>query len=75
MEDTSLISDADLEDKIKSLTKKYFAAMSFGNGYLAQQAAVMLEGYKQEYYTRQEKSRQQSVSQINKDLDDLINVG
>lgn len=72
--DLTQIKDQEIENKVHELTKKYWIAMKFGNGYLGQQILVSLEAYKQEMGRRQAEQQKALLSKQNKDLDDLIKV-
>jgi hypothetical protein len=65
------IKEAELENKISELTKKYFIALR-SNGYLAEQVLVSLEAYKYELRQRQVASQKTLMEKTSKDLDDLI---
>jgi hypothetical protein len=67
------LKEAEVENKIAELTKKYFIALRT-NGYLAQQVLVSLEAYKLELRQRQMASQKTLADKSNKDLDDLIKV-
>jgi hypothetical protein len=68
------LSVAELESKVSDLTKKYFLAMRFGNGDLANQVAVALEMYRTELQARHLAASKIPTQNGNKDLDDLIKV-
>jgi argininosuccinate lyase len=69
----SELKEAEVENKISELTKKYFMALR-SNGYLAEQVLVSLEAYKYELRQRQVASQKTLAEKSNKDLDDLIKV-
>ena len=72
--DIKKIKDADLEDKILDLSKKYGIAMRLGQGAAGQQIVMILDAYKTELSERQRKSLETALTKKNKDLDNLINV-
>jgi hypothetical protein len=74
LEDLSKIKDADLENKILDITKKYHIAIRLGQGSVAQQIIMVLDVYRAEQSKRQQLSMQSTMKKQNKDLDDLINV-
>jgi ribosomal protein L29 len=69
--DLSNLKDAELENKITELTKKYFSSR---NPSLQQQIIMVLETYKEELARRQQLAYEKMVNSRNKDLDKLINV-
>ena len=72
--DLSKIKDADIEEKILDLSKKYSIAIRLGQGGPAHQIVMVLDAYKTELSERQRKALETTMSKKNKDLDDLINV-
>lgn len=72
--DIKKMKDADLEDKILDLSKKYGIAMRLGQGSAGQQIVMILDAYKTELSERQRKSLETALTKKNKDLDNLINV-
>jgi hypothetical protein len=68
------LKDADLEQKILDLSKKYFIAARMGQGGVCDQLSMALDMYKQEQGRRQRESTKTLVKNQDKDLDDLINV-
>ena len=75
LEDLTQIKDADLENRMSDLNKKYNIALRSGNGALAQQVAMILEALRDEGTRRQAEATKKLLQKQNKDLDDLINVG
>ena len=73
--DLTQLKDADLTTKIADLNKKYVIAARAGNGSLASQVVLALDGYRAEQQRRIfEKSTMVSINKQDKDLGDLINV-
>ena len=72
--DASKLKDADLDDKILDLTKKYHIAARMGHGAVCDQIISALNMYKDEQYRRQVEATQKLVKKQDKDFDDLINV-
>lgn len=72
--DLTGLSDQELEDKIKALTKTYFNAMRVSPS-AANQVLMLLEDYKQEKANREFERQKQIKSSYNGDLDNLINIG
>jgi hypothetical protein len=68
------LKDADLDNKINELTKKYYIAARMGQGGVANQIAIALEMYRTEQYQRQIDMTQKVAKKQDRDLDDLINV-
>ena len=75
LNDLTQLKDADLENRISDLNKKYNMALRSGNGSLAQQVAIILEALRDEGFRRQAEATKKLLQKQNKDLDDLINVG
>jgi hypothetical protein len=75
LEDLTLLKDADLENRMTDLNKKYSIALRTGNGMLAQQVAVVIEAIRDESQRRQREATKKLLQKQNKDLDGLINVG
>lgn len=75
LEDLTQLKDADLENRMSDLNKKYNMALRSGNGALAQQVAMILEALRDEGTRRQAEATKKLLQKQNKDLDDLINVG
>lgn len=69
--DISQIKDAELDQKISDLTKKYF--MTHNPGVQAQISAV-LQAYKEEQQRRQQVAWEKMMNNRDKNLDKLINV-
>lgn len=72
--DPSKLKDADLENKIIDLNKKYHMAARMGHGAICQQIVTAIEIFKQEQVRRQTESMQKLIKKQDKDFDDLINV-
>jgi hypothetical protein len=69
--DLSVLKDADIENKIQDLTRKYFMSNNFD---LQQQIGMVLSAYKEELANRQRQAYEKMMQTRNKDLDKLINV-
>ena len=68
------LKDADLEQKILDLSKKYFIAARMGQGSVCDQLSMALAMYREEQSRRQHEATRTLVKDQDKDLDDLINV-
>jgi hypothetical protein len=75
LNDLTQLKDAELENRMSDLNKKYNIALRSGNGALAQQVAMVLEALRDEGARRQSEATKKLLQKQNKDLDDLINVG
>jgi hypothetical protein len=75
LEDLTQIKDADLENKMSDLNRKYNIALRMGNGAIAQQIAVVIEAVRDEGMRRQHEATKKLLAKQSKDLDGLINVG
>lgn len=71
LDDLSNLKDAEIENKIQDLSKKYWQAR---NPDVKMQIANFLNIYKEELTTRRAKAWEQQYQKRNKDLDDLIQV-
>ncbi len=71
--DISSLTDNEIEDKIKELTKKYFVVLQVSPS-ASQQVLMLLEDYKAEQQSR-EFNRQNTKSDIGDEFDGLINIG
>lgn len=65
------LKDNELENKIQSLTKKYFASQ---NPSVREQIIMILEDYKNELAIRRSRQLQSEYQKRDKDLDNLIKV-
>jgi len=72
VDDLSDLTDQDLDQKVKDLTSKYFAAQRFGNPQVLTQLLNFLTIYREEM-TRRSLERKLKTDDDN-DLDQLINV-
>ncbi len=73
--DPSELKDADLENKIIDLSKKYDIAARMGQGGPASQIIIALEMYKDEQRRRfHQANKTIAAKQQDNGLDDLINV-
>jgi hypothetical protein len=68
--DLSQLKDSEIEDELRSLTKKYFIAQRLGNYELLTQVSTFVTIYRDELSKRLRKNN----SPIDGDLDQLINV-
>ena len=75
LNDLTQLKDAELENRMSDLNKKYNIALRSGNGALAQQVAIILEALRDEGTRRQAEATKKLLQKQNKDLDGLINVG
>jgi len=71
VDDMSNLKDAEIENKIQDLSKKYWISR---NPDIRMQIANLLEIYKQELNVRRAKAWDQQYQKRNKDLDNLIQV-
>jgi len=71
VEDFAKLSDADIDQKITELGRKYWMSR---NPDLQAQIATILEMYKQEAQSRRAKSYQKNQQNNDSDLDNLINI-
>ncbi len=72
--DPSSLKDADLENRIVELTKKYWIAARSGQGGVCEQIITALDMYKYELGKRHAEATKNLIKRQDKDLDDLINV-
>lgn len=70
-EDLSQLKDNELEEKVQELTKKYYQASRLGKPELLTQIATFVTIYKDELSKRY---YQRTQTELNGDLDQLINV-
>jgi hypothetical protein len=68
------IKDADLENKINELQRKYSIAARTGMNDVLPQIAMVIEAYRTEMTKRHSQSLKKATKNSNKDLDDLIKV-
>jgi hypothetical protein len=69
------IKDADLDNKILDLNKKYLIAVRSGNVSLCEQILTIIEQYREEQKKRfAEKNKQINLKDQNINLDSLINI-
>lgn len=73
-ENPANLKDAELENKILDLTKKYHIAARMGHGNVCDQIVVLLDSLKTEQLRRGQEMLKKTQSSQNKNLDDLINV-
>ncbi len=72
--DLSTLSETEIDEKIKELSKTYFNATRFSPA-ASGQVLMLLDGYKMEKATREQKRMEQVKQSYNSDLDGLINIG
>ena len=70
-EDLSKLKDAEIENKIQDLSRKYFLS---NNQTVQHQITVFLDMYKAELATRRARMWQEQYQKRDTDLDSLINV-
>jgi hypothetical protein len=70
-EDFSQLKDNEIEERIQSLTKKYFQT---SNSSLKQQLAIFADLYKAELQSRRAKMLEQQNQKLDKGIDKLINI-
>ena len=68
------LKDAELENRILDLTKKYHIAARMGQGIVCEQIITILSSLKDEQSRRGQEMIKKTQSNQNKNLDDLINV-
>ena len=68
------LKDAELENRILDLTKKYHIAARMGQGAVCEQIVTILSSLKDEQSRRSQEMVKKTQSNQNKNLDDLINV-
>jgi len=71
-ENLSGLKETELENKIQTLSKKYF--MAGNNSAVQQQIIMLLEMYKEELNVRRQKIWEEQYQKRDTDLDSLINV-
>jgi hypothetical protein len=72
--DLSTLKDADVENKIAELSRKYHIAARAGMNDVLPQILVALEAYREELVKRSAQALKNSIKNSNNNLDDLINV-
>jgi len=70
-EDFSQLKDAEIENKLQELSKKYWQA---NNPSVKQQISIFIDLYKTEMNSRRAKQWDQVYQKRDKDLDNLIKV-
>lgn len=70
-EDFSTLKDSEIEERIQSLSRKYFQASNPG---VQHQIVMFLDMYKEEMANRQAKMWREQYQKRDTDLDNLINV-
>lgn len=71
VDDFSVLTDSEVEDKISELGRKYFSTQ---NPQLQVQISTILEMFKEEARARRAKAQIQSQENGDSELDNLINV-
>ncbi|NBP58299.1 hypothetical protein EBU71_17570 [bacterium] len=74
LNDPASYKDADLDNKIVELSRKYHIAARSGQGQICQQISVILEALKDEQQHRRIKSLKDTKFNQNTDMDGLINI-
>lgn len=69
--DLSAMKEAELENKIQELSKKYFQASNLG---VRHQLVMLIDDYKEELAVRRARMWQEQYQKRDTDLDSLINV-
>lgn len=72
--DLTKLSDSELEEKIRELSKKYTTVMQVSPS-ASTQLLMILEDYKIEQQTREQRKIDSMNKDLGTDLDDLINIG
>ena len=70
-EDFSTLKDSEIENRIQSLSRKYFQSSNPG---VQHQITMFLDMYKEELANRQAKMWREQYQKRDTDLDSLINV-
>jgi hypothetical protein len=74
--DLSTLTDSELEQKVRDLTKKYYTTARMGNKYMAQQIFILMDDHRGEQMRRQQEAlRRQKINSPEDDIDGLINIG
>ena len=69
--DLDTLKDNELENRIQSLTRKYFASQ---NPQVRNQIVMILDDYKNELAVRRSRQLQSEYQKRDKDLDNLIKI-
>jgi hypothetical protein len=69
--DLSKMKETELETKLQELSKRYFQT---SNASVQYQITMLIDMYKQELGVRRAKQWQEQTQNLDKDLDNLINV-
>lgn len=72
--DLTKLSDSELEEKIRELSKKYTTVMQVSPS-ASMQLLMILEDYKFEQQSREHRKNEAMAKQLGTDFDDLINIG
>ena len=72
--DLTKLSDTELEEKIRELSKKYTTVMQVSPS-ASTQLLMILEDYKFEQQLREQRKNEAMAKQLGDGLDDLINIG
>jgi hypothetical protein len=69
--DLTKMKETELENKLQELSRRYFQT---SNSSVQYQITVLIDMYKYELSVRRAKQWQEQTQNLNKDLDNLINV-
>jgi menaquinone-dependent protoporphyrinogen IX oxidase len=72
--DLTVLTDHELDENIKTLTKRYFTVLNVSPS-ASFQVVMLLEGYKEEQQNRQFRRQEEMKRSLGTDFDDLINIG
>jgi menaquinone-dependent protoporphyrinogen IX oxidase len=72
--DLTVLTDNELDENIKTLTKRYFTVLNVSPS-ASFQVVMLLEGYKEEQQNRQFRRQEEMKKSLGTDFDDLINIG
>lgn len=72
--DLTALTDNEIDENIKTLTKKYFTVMNVSPS-ASHQVLMLLEGYREEQQNRQFRKQEEMKKSLGTDFDDLINIG
>ncbi len=72
--DLTGLTDNEIDENIKVLTKRYFTVMNVSPT-ASPQVLMLLEGYREEQQSRQFRKQEEMKKSLGTDFDDLINIG
>ena len=72
--DLTVLTDHELDENIKTLTKRYFTVLNVSPS-ASFQVVMLLEGYEEEQQNRQFRRQEEMKRSLGTDFDDLINIG